>query len=290
MDWGRAGYIRCDFAACVEARVKTILIRHASLLWVMAAMLLWPHFANGQEDVTNIIQHSSEANDRDWAAVPEFNNSERDRNKDGDKTFEVTMLYGSPYERLIAVNGRNLTGARQKEEQEKYEKAVAERQRESADKRSQRIAKYQAERKRDHTLIQQMMTAFDFRLLGKRSLNGYRVYVLSATPRQGYKPPDRDSQVLTGMEGTLWIDRDTFQWVKVEAHVIHPVSIYGFLAEVEPGTSFEVEKRPVAGNIWMASHYSMKSNAKIMLLFPHRGQEDDYYFNYRRAAPASTNQ
>lgn len=281
----RSSYVRSGFVARFEARVRTIFV-FVSLLCLTGA-LLWPYSANGQEDVASIIQRSSEANDRDWAAVPEFDNSERDRNKDGDQTYEVTMLYGSPYERLIAVNGHNLGGLKQKEEQEKYEKAVAERQHESADKRSQRIAKYQADRKRDHTLLQQMTAGFDFQLLGKRTLNGYKVYVLKATPRQGYKPPDRDSEVLTGMEGTLWIDQKTFQWVKVEAHVIHPVRIEGFLAEVEPGTNFEVEKRPVSGNIWMASHYSMKSNAKIMLLFPHRGHEDDSYFNYHKASGAS---
>jgi hypothetical protein len=130
-----------------------------------------------------------------------------------------------------------------------------------------------------------MTSAFDFRLAGKRVLNGYRVYVL-----KGYKSPDRDSEVLPGMEGTLWIDRRTFQWLKVEAHVIHPVRIERFLAEVEPGTRFEVEKRPVASDIWLASHFSMKSNAKVMLLFPHKGEEDDLYFHYHKAKNAEVGQ
>lgn len=263
---------------------------HLSLLIslsLIAATLLWPYSSDGQESAASIIQHSSEANERDWAAVPEFDNSERDRTKDSDKTFSVTMLAGSPYERLIAVNGKSLSGAKQKEEQEKYEKAVAARQNESANQRSRRIAKYQADRKRDHTLIQQMISAFDYQLVGKRSLNGFRVYVLKATPRHGYKPIDRDSEVLTGMEGTMWIDQKTFQWVKVEAHVIHPVRIEGFLAEIEPSTRFEVEKRPVGGDIWFASHYSMRANAKVLLLFPHRGQEDDSYFDYHKASAGS---
>jgi outer membrane lipoprotein-sorting protein len=290
MDWCRAGYVPSHFVACFEALVRKVRFSLLSPLFVMGATLLWTYSATGQENAASIIQHSSEANDRDLAAVPEFDNSERDRNKDGDKTYAVTMLLGSPYQRLIAVKGQNLSAARQKEEQEKYEKAVAERQHESADKRSQRIAKYQADRKRDQTLIQQLTTAFDFRLIGKRSLNGFRVYVLKATPRRGYKPINRDSEVLTGMEGTMWIDQKTFQWVKVEAHVIHPVRIEGFLAEVEPGTKFEVEKRPVSGDIWLASHYSMTANAKALLLFPHRVQEDDSYFDYHKTSDASVGQ
>jgi hypothetical protein len=118
------------------------------------------------------------------------------------------MLDGSPYQRLIALNGHDLSAAKQPEQQKKYQDAVAERQHESPHKRSERIAKYQAERKRDHTMLEQMTTAFDFHRVGKRMLSGHRVYVLKATPRKGYKPPDRDSQVLTGMEGTLWIDQE----------------------------------------------------------------------------------
>lgn len=109
--------------------------------FLITATLLWPYFANGQESADAIIQHSAEVNERDWAAAPKFDNSERDRTKDGDRTYAVTMLGGSPYERLITVNGKALSGAKQKQEEEKYEKAVGERQHESEDERSRRIAK-----------------------------------------------------------------------------------------------------------------------------------------------------
>lgn len=249
--------------------------------------LFWSVFAHAQVDVSTIIRRSAEANKRDWEAVPQFDNDERDRTKDGDKTYSDTMLYGTPYERLIAVNGHPLSSAEQKQEQKKYADEVAKREHESPEERSKRITKYNAERKRDATLLDQMTSAFDFHLIGNRTLKGHKVYVLKATPRKGYRPPDRDSEVLTGMEGTLWVDRSSFQWVKVEAHVTHPVSIEGFLARVEPGTRFELEKQPVADDIWMAAHFSMRSNAKVMFVVPHRGEEDDTFFNYHRATNAA---
>jgi len=267
-----------------DPRSKSFRVSLIKTVGMIAAAFVWLASAAAQDDAATIIRRSSEANNRDWAAVPEFDNDERDRNKDGDKTYAVTMLNGSPYERLVAVNGQPLPAAEQKREQQKYDKEVAERQHESKEKRSRRIAKYEADRKRDHTLLEQLTTAFNFQIAGNEVLNGYKVYVLHATPRKGYKPPNRDSQVLTGMEGTLWIDQQTFQWVKVEAHVIHSVRIEGFLAEVEPGTRFEVEKRPMTADIWLASHFSMKSNAKVMLVIPHNGEEDDLYFNYHRVA------
>jgi len=251
---------------------------------VLAVSLVYCASLSAEESAASILRRSVDANSRDWTAVPQFDNSERDRNKDGDKTYEVTMLYGSPYQRLIALNGQALSPNRKNEEQQKFERAVEERKQESKEKREARIARYEAERKRDRTMLDQMTSAFDFHLVGQQQVDGRRVYELKATPRKGYRPPNRDSQVLTGMEGTLWIDCDTYQWVKVEAHVTHPVRIAGFLAEVQPGTHFELEKKPVPGNenLWMAAHFSMRSRARVMFVIPHHGEEEDFYFNYHR--------
>jgi hypothetical protein len=63
--------------------------------------------------------------------------------------------------------------------------------------------------------------------------------------------------------------------------VIHPVSIEGFLAEVEPGTRFELENLPVGdGSTWQASHFSMRSNAKVFHVFARESSEDDTYTDY----------
>ena len=129
--------------------------------------------------------------------------------------------------------------------------------------------------------MDQLTKAFQFQLLGEQKLGSYDVYVLRATPLAGYRPPNRDTQVLTGMEGMLWIDHDTYQWVKVEARVVHPVSIEGFLARVEPGTRFELEKMPVAAGVWLPKHFAMQAKAKIVGVFSHNSQEEETYFNYR---------
>jgi hypothetical protein len=241
--------------------------------------------SNAQENVTAIIQKSVAANDRDWDADPEFDYNETDRDGNGTKTYQVTTQYGTPYERLVAINGKELSGSQKQQEQRKFDKAMAQRRAESPREKAARIAKFKAERRRDHAMLAQLTKAFDFTPQGEQQLGKFRVYVLKATPRPGYRPPDRDSRVLTGMEGTLWIDKNTYQWVKVEAHVMHPVSIAGFVAKVEPGTRFELEKAPVEGDIWLSKHFTMTASAKVMYLVSHHSQEDDTYFNYHRRQP-----
>jgi hypothetical protein len=124
--------------------------------------------------------------------------------------------------------------------------------------------------------------AFDFKYTGTRKLRGFTVWQLKATPRPGYNPPNMHAQVLPGMQGELWIDQKTYQWVKVTARVIHPVSIEGFLARVEPGTRFELEMSPVEGDVWQSTHFSMKSQAKVLFVFSHNAQQDSTYFDYQR--------
>lgn len=235
-----------------------------------------------QTDVATIIRKSAEANNRDFAADPQFDYYERDKVGGGSRTYQVTMLYGSPYQRLIEINGNKLNSAQESQQQEKFNQAVARRKSESVQQRNARIAKYEAGLRRDHNMLSQLSDAFNFTLQGEQQFGERRVYVLKATPRRGYRPPNRDCQVLPGMQGTLWIDVATFQWVKVEAHVVHPVEIEGFVAEVEPGTQFEVEKMPVEGDIWLTKHYAMTASAKLLFLLPHHSREDDTYFNYRK--------
>ena len=253
----------------------------AALVAAAGAGTGWAASANGV-DAQAIIQQSVSANRRDWNAAPGYSCSETVQSGKGTKTYQVTMLFGSPYRRLIRVNGKALASGQQKEEEDKFQQAAKERRSESSEARARRIADYEKDRRRDHLMMEQLTRAFDFQVSGQTRLAGRNVYVLNATPRKGYQPPNTEAQVLKGMRGTLWIDQRTSQWVRVRAQVIAPVSIEGFLATVEPGTRFELEKMPVSDGIWLPKHFSMRSHARVLGFFNHRSSEDDTWFDYHR--------
>jgi hypothetical protein len=236
----------------------------------------------GTVDPRVIIEKSVAANKRNFQAAPQYCYRERDKTADSDKTYDVIMIEGSPYQRLVAVNGKPISAEDAAKEKQKLEQARKERNAESPQQRRDRVDKYEKDRARDHAMMSELTKAFDFKLVGQKKVRSFTVYVLKATPRPGYKPPNLETQVLTGMEGELWVDTQTYQWVKVTARVIHPVSIVGFLAQVEPGTQFELENLPVGGGIWQPSHFSMRSHAKVLYMFNRASQEDDTYWNYRK--------
>ena len=126
-----------------------------------------PLRVSAQTDVATIIQNSVEANQRDGEADPQFAYTEQDLDPKGTrKTYAVTNVLGTPYERLIAINGKPLSASQEAEQRRKYNELLSERKSESREQRAQRIAKYDAERRRDHALVGELTKAFPNRVEG----------------------------------------------------------------------------------------------------------------------------
>ena len=241
--------------------------------------------ASGQ-NVSEIISRSAVAMENNWKAAPGFSYIERDvQSKKGGapvtKTYEVTLIEGSNYNRLIAMNDKPLSKAQEAQEEQKMRTEIDKRKRESKSDRAKRVAKYEKERRQDHAMIAEMAKAFDFKLTGSERLNGHDTWVFDAAPKPGYVPKSRDAKVLPGMKGKLWVDKQQYQWVKVQGEVIHPVSFYGVLAKVSPGTRFVLEQEPVNGSLWMPKHLSMVVKASALGFINESSTDDETYKNYK---------
>jgi hypothetical protein len=77
--------------------------------------------------VQDIVRRSAEATHADWSRVPGYDFCELDRSSDGSRTYEVLMISGSPYSRLVAINGRALPTAAENEEERKLEMTIEHR-------------------------------------------------------------------------------------------------------------------------------------------------------------------
>ena len=240
----------------------------------------------GGVDIQDIIRKSVAVTEADWKQAPRYAFTERDVTSKKDrskktKTYEVLMIDGSEYNKLVAVNDQPLSKAEQEAEEQKLQAEIANRQHEMPRERKRRIAKYQRARSQDQAMMREMADAFDFKLVGEVKVNGRDTYQFEATPKPGYVPKTRETKVLTAMKGTLWVDKATHQWAKVNAQVMHPVGFYGFIARVGPGTRFELEQAPVAGNLWLPTHFAMRVNASALGFVNENSTEDETYSDYR---------
>ena len=241
------------------------------------------------QNVADIISRSALAMENNWKAAPGFSYTERDvQSKKGGapvtKTYEVALIEGSNYNRLIAINDKPLSKAQEQQEEQKMRAEIEKRKRESKSDRAKRVAKYEKERRQDHAMIAEMAKAFDFKLTGSERINGHETWVFDATPKPGYVPKSRDAKVLPGMKGKLWVDKQQYQWMKVQGEVIRPVSFYGVLAKVSPGTRFMLEQEPVNATLWLPKHLSMTVKASALGFLNQNSTDDETYKNYKPIA------
>ena len=253
---------------------------------VVILLAIVPVFA-AETDVRELVRRSVENNERNWEAAPEYSFTERDVVMNGGKTtrrtYRVRMIEGSQYNQLLEENGEPLQGERAAAEKRKAEQETARRRSESSSARAHRVAQYQRERSQDRALMNEMAKAFQFKLVGHESVNGHECYVLDATPRVDYHPTNRDTKVLTGMRGRMWIDSKEYQWVKVHAEVFRPVAFGLFFAHVRPGTEFTLEEAPIGGGLWMPSRLITKVRATAMVVWSRKSSDDETYSDYRRS-------
>ena len=197
------------------------------------------------------------------------------------KTYQVLMVDGSPYHRLIALNDRPLSADEQAEEERKLQAEIQKREHESKREHARRIAKYQKERRQDQAMLMAMVDAFDFQMAGEESVNGHGCWILDARPKSGYQPTSRETKVLAGMRGRLWIDKSQYQWVRVKAEVVRPVSFYGFIAKVGPGTTILLEQEPVSADLWLPKRLSIHVSASAFGFFDESSIDDETFRDYQ---------
>lgn len=237
-----------------------------------------------------IVQRSVANTNHDWAVAPQFDFTEHDiiikHGVTTVNTYQVLMIDGTPYNKLTMENGRPLSAGEAAEQDRELQQEIAIRRHQSAASRDRRVAEYQRERRQDNELMGQMAKAFDYTLEGEETIDGHRCFVLAAAPKPSYVPINRDTKVLKGMRGKLWIDEKDYQWVRVRAEVFRPVTFGLFIAHVQPGTEFMLEQRPVEGNLWLPAHFEVKVNASV-LWWSRNSVDNETYSNYHRAEQPS---
>ena len=78
--------------------------------------------------------------------------------------------------------------------------------------------------------------------------------VIDFQPDPKYQPPTMVSELLTGIEGRLWIDARLHVVTRGEARVVRAVNFgWGMLAHIYPGGTVEFEQMPVGDGHWVYS-------------------------------------
>jgi hypothetical protein len=243
-------------------------------------------------DAREIVRRSLEANEQNWKIARNYTFLQRTEERRMDssgqvkskevKTYDITLLEGSPYIRLVARDDHPLPPADEKKEQDKLNKSIVERMKETPAQRERRISDYDKRRSRQQDAMREIGDAFDFQIVGLDRVEGHDVWVLQATPRPGYQPRSSDAKILPHVRGKLWIDQKSYHWAKLEAEVITPISWGLFLVRLDSGARIHFDETRVNDEVWLPRHIWIAASARLGLFKKLRVEEDTVYKNYRR--------
>jgi hypothetical protein len=256
-------------------------------LLVLVAPMVFGQDAS-PKDAKEIIRQSVQHDLLNFERLKNYTYVEHDEDKTLDRhgkikktereTYEVMILGGHDYERLIERDDKPLSPREALKEEAKLDKEIERRKHESeADK-----AKMAKERQEQRKFLDEVPEEFDFKLLGVEQVSGKPAWVISATPKPGYQPKALGAKLIRNMRGKVWIDQAEYQWVKVEAEATGKLS-YGFgMLKIDPGATVTFEQARVNDEIWLPARASIRFNGHAALLVPIRDEIDMQFRDYKK--------
>ena len=91
--------------------------------------------------------------------------------------------------------------------------------------------------------------------------------VLDFHPNPAFHPPIMAADILTGIEGRVWIDARSHCMIHVEAHVLRAVNFgFGVVARLYPGGSVAFDQVRAFGDRWAYSHLEEHLTARVLMV------------------------
>jgi hypothetical protein len=199
------------------------------------------------------------------------------------KTYDVTMLEGSSYRRLIERDDHPLAPREEKKEEDKLRESIADRNRETKAQRDKRISDYDNRPGRNRAMLREIPDAFDFRLRGEETVNDRPTYVVEGTPHAGYRAKSAEARlILPHLKITTWIDVADMNWVRLHAEVIDTISWAFCLVRLAPGTQFDLQQIHINNEVWLPHLVRITGSGRVALFKKINMQQEHTFKNFRK--------
>jgi hypothetical protein len=192
------------------------------------------------------------------------------RYRDEDKaTGKVVIVVNTDFgavKRLIAREGRPLTDAEAKEEDERLDRFIHD---------PAKLARQKKDGEQDDKsaaeLLNMLPTAFVWTIEKATA----QTTALHFEPNPQFHPPSLQSRVLAAMNGTLVVDNRQHRIRTISGRLTQDVTFgYGLFGRMRQGGTFRVERRELAPGIWQITETHVHIDGKA-LFFKEIGEQQD---------------
>jgi len=219
---------------------------------------------------------------------------EIERKHDGDgrvketetRAYEVTPVGAMFVERLMSVNGKELSASEREKEDKRVQKEVEDlvKRREKKEQKEERArAKGEKEKKDDDVEIKDFLRISEITSVRREMFQGHEVIAFDFEPRKGFKPKNRAEDIVNKLAGTIWVDETARQIARLEARLTDSYKIGGgMLASIGASTAFSFEQQKIGDEVWLPSSMEANISARVLLLAKFNRSVERRYSEYKK--------
>ena len=189
-----------------------------------------------------------------------------------EKLYQVILIEGVPFSRLVKIQNRDLTEAELKAEQRKEEafrKKVTGK--ESGEKVKHRLGEE----------IGELVGHYDFKVERRENLGNRPALVLSFRPKADRKLEKAIvDKVLNRLAGTIWVDEEESEVARLKVGLTEGISLgwFGMVGSLKQ-CDLSLENQRVADGVWLkAKQTILIAGRKVVSAMRYRATEEEYGF------------
>lgn len=200
---------------------------------------------------------------------------------------EYTFFYldGDEITTLVKKDGKPLSEADQKKENEKTQKRIEERQKRAAKKeaKEERAKEEGKDNEDDEPGIEVFLRACQFVNPRRERFRGQDVLVFDFEPNPEFKPHKLAEKVVQKLAGVIWVDEKAHDVARLEAYFVGDMKIAGgLLANLQKGTSFVFEQAYVNNEVWLPTYVEAHVGVRVLLVKGIKVNVVTRYWDYKR--------
>lgn len=197
------------------------------------------------------------------------------------KVEDVFHVDGTRIEVLVEEDGKPLSPKDREKEQRKFDREVAKIKNESPAQRAKRRGETAKDKKEEAEARREVLDAYNPVIEGEETVNDRACWRLRGDPRPGFKGKGRRASQLEKMKGRAWVDKETYEWVKLDLDTTDTISFGLFLFRLQKGAKVGVQQTLVNKEVWLPKAVDVRAEARLLGRMMRIGVEIAF-FDYRK--------
>src|SRR5437588_3028309 len=179
----------------------------------------------------------------------------------GSQTKDYVETNDGIVARLIAINDSALSAEQRQKEDERLKKLLTD-----PSMQAKRRKQQQEDEDRVKKMLSAMPDAFNYRYSGVEQSNEGPSVRLAFSPNPNFSPPNRETEIYRGMDGTMLINVNERRLVEISGTLFQEVNFgWGIFGRLDRGGRFIVKQSKIGPNRWETTQMNLRFTGKILL-------------------------